>query len=231
LITLAIIGVVVAITAPILKDYMAGSFIRQAQKSYVVVTKIIRGAENNAGPISTWPDRLASHEDFFKEFIEPQFQYVEKVSKTGGNVRLTESDYPNTLKRMCETFNSYNPPVQIYLLRDGSAVGFYSIQDNLTIVIFDTNGEGEPNRMGVDTFVMTLVNSSYTNHIILKDYEISYGLNPMGIELTEAEQIQNCKKTEGIDMYYKIPMSGTCLAVLINNGFKNSGYPITSWGK
>ena len=102
LITIAIIGVVAAVVMPVLINYLGGSYIRQAQEMYSIVTRIVRGAESNAGPIQTWPDYLVRDEKFFIEYIEPQMKFITKVSNTHGS---ETKNCPKELTHMC----SYSP--------------------------------------------------------------------------------------------------------------------------
>ncbi len=230
LITMAIIGVVSAVIMPVLINYLSGSYIRQAQEMYSVVTKIVRGAENNAGPIQSWPDNLCANEDFFKEYIEPQMKYTIKVSKPS----YTMPECPPELAHMCtnssdKVFDHYNSSkAQVYLLANGAALGFYTTGANSTFIVFDVNGVEEPNRTGVDIYVMSLINS---DTVEVEGIRLPIGLNPVGVGLDKDDKIKYCTKSPYISPYYNAYSRMTCLALLIEDGFTDKNYPIKSWGK
>ena len=230
LITMAIIGVVSAVIMPVLINYLSGSYIRQAQEMYSVVTKIVRGAENNAGPIQSWPDYLCADEEFFKEYIEPQMKYTIKVSKPS----YTMPECPPELAHMCtnssdKVFDHYDSSkAQVYLLANGAALGFYTTRANSTFIVFDVNGVEEPNRTGVDIYVMSLIT---TNDFEVGGELLPFGFNPVGIGLDKEEQIKFCKKSSTVNPFWVPYNNMTCLSVLVNNGFTDKNYPIKSWGK
>lgn len=231
LITMAIIGVVSAVIMPVLINYLSGSYIRQAQEMYSVVTKIVRGAENNAGPIQSWPDYLCADEEFFKEYIEPQMKYTIKVSKPTN----TMPECPPELIHMCtngsseSVFAHYNSSkAQVYLLANGAALGFYTTGANSTFIVFDVNGVEEPNRTGVDIYVMSLINS---DTVEVEGIRLPIGFNPVGVGLDKDDKIRYCVKSPYINPYYNAYNRMTCLALLIEDGFTDKNYPIKSWGK
>ena len=200
---------------------------------YSLVTKIVRGAENNAGPIQTWPDYFVRDEEFFKEYIEPQIKFITKVSNIEGG---ETNNCPDELLHMCVSSSNsliyYYGGIysQVYLLANGAALGFYvmSSKPEATFIVFDVNGEKDPNMTGVDIYVMSIGTGDFT--MGGGGGKLPLGLNPVGIGLDKEEKTNYCYKSSIINPFYNISRL-TCLALLIDNGFTDKDYPIKTWGK
>lgn len=232
LIVIAVLGVVAAVSMPVLMNYLGGVHIRRAQKTYATVTRIIRGAEANAGVFSQWPDNLVKNEEFFKNYIEPQFQFEKVFVKSTGGGSIADCKANAEFAPTCGFFSFYqNLLIRAYLLRDGSVIAFVSSAGpNVTFILFDTNGAAEPNMTGVDVFLMTLANNQPDASNANRGVH-PYGLNPAGMWYNDGDLRRFCIKWNDIGMFSYIPQGSTCLAILVKNGFKATGYPITSWGK
>ena len=56
LITLGIIGVVAALSYPVLMNYIGNKYTTQARKCYADMQKLVSSLEGELGPYEVWPD-------------------------------------------------------------------------------------------------------------------------------------------------------------------------------
>jgi type II secretory pathway pseudopilin PulG len=219
LIVIGIIGVVAAITMPVLMNYMQGSYITQAQKMYYDIHKLFRGVESELGTYENWPDfyfwTMPVLTEFCDTYISPRLQYVEKSPPGTTNI------YP-PLQRPDLTYT--------YLLQNGAVLMFSATDSGALFIRFDTNGAAEPNIIGVDFFQMILITDPANNGAGGN----AYGLNPTGIALSEEEKRSRCARGPISLTWYQQHAdsgAGVCLAYLVETNWDKGKYPITKWGK
>ena len=75
LITLGIIGVVAALSYPVLMNYIGNKYTTQARKCYADMQKLVSSLEGELGPYEVWPDFT---NDFFEKYVDKRLAYVKK---------------------------------------------------------------------------------------------------------------------------------------------------------
>lgn len=149
LVTLMIIGVIAAITIPTLKKISdERTYVTAAQKSYSALSTAVKNIKRNEGPVKMWVG------DYLE--MRPLFE-KEMNAKTNGD------DYGN--RNVLELNGQTNDNFYVDMeLLDGSVWFFddggYSELCNLSLenvykdacllVKVDTNGENDPNMVGLD---------------------------------------------------------------------------------
>ena len=148
LITLAIIGVVAALTMPaVVNSYRRLTTEVKLKKFYSIFTDAIRRSEIDNGPSLEWTyNELSSYGsvadiakdknyglDFFQKYLAPYLKHVEVVNTT----------YDEESGSIINEF----PYV---VLADGSVI--YINRGACIDFYYDTNGEKAPNEFGVDRF-------------------------------------------------------------------------------
>lgn len=160
LITLAIIGVVAALTIPVLMNYFQEqAYINQFKKFHTELAQSYLEAANENGAVTTWADgteiynNMKSHFKIIKDCGYPTF--------------CTRNDYLQLNKK------SANGGVTHYnlILADGAIVQFMEplttgtggalksfFDDNVQYapLMVDVNGLSKPNQMGADVFFFSL---------------------------------------------------------------------------
>lgn len=192
LITLAIIGVVAALTFPmLLAKYQKQVTVSGLQKSYSVVTNMIRKAEAKHGVISEWSGwsadlpwyiKTRNTQDILENYLAPEAIgtkvyasnsmsgnfYVRFMCDTEDNGADNDAQY----KRMDggDVITSSNEVIQSMRLADGACVGFKPVDGNVAFVYIDINGAKKPNVVGKDFFEFIL---TYEGKLLPRGYELS----------------------------------------------------------
>lgn len=208
MITLGIIGVVAAITLPILvNNYQKKVTVSRLKKSYSLVANMIMKAEAEHGPIAEWSEwtfdkswysRGVAGLEVFKKYLAPHVK-----GKIMENYDDPTSNYFDTF--MC--YRHGTSPLQLkqnrsvqyvhpnnkiafalyqnsypnsMLLPDGTCVGWNSSYDHIVAEIYiDINGSStRPNMLGKDFFIFE----------ILKNGK----LVPKGLNASDADMEKNC---------------------------------------
>ena len=155
LITLAIIGIVAAITIPsLIQGYKKTEYSSKLKKFYSTMQQAIQMSQIDNGPLENWDfqkqiededgnrDYYANYEyekTWIKKYILPYIKYN----------KITDGEYipPET-----ETEEAVNNPVMVYFA-DGSTMTTF-LGDCFDIV-YDVNGEKSPNESGRDQYRYT----------------------------------------------------------------------------
>jgi len=207
LITLAIIGVVVAITLPMLKNYMSHRYITSARKHYYDVEKLMRSIQSELGVYENWG---YVNRNFATAYIDKRLYYVKKTQNI-------EDFYPGAGSYFSGT---------VYLLNDASILVFAPMttyRPHLTMIFFDVNGVEEPNALGVDIYLMVL-NLSPTLDQDKFPYGISLGKG--GCARLEFNQNNGPYRPDAGN-----GLTSSCLQILRDNNWTSKEYPITNFGK
>lgn len=178
LITLGIIGVVAALTMPVLiANYRKQQTVTQLKKVYSALQQSIQFSQANYGDIDSWDWSLGGS-DFFEQYLSKNFNVIKNCgmssecwNKTGA-LQLKGTQY---IENPLNSDNWYT-----LILSDGVYLALLK-QDNTHFhVLVDLNGDKMPNMFGKDIFEMTMTavpfNDNY--HKITKAglYFYGYGL-------------------------------------------------------
>ena len=137
LITLGVIGVVAAITTPILmKNYQRHVTVNRLKKAYTTLSQAMQFAQNEYGDLENW-DYSLTCEEYMKEYISP---YVKKIKSSSTTYYLT-----NGTEIYCSKVVMAGRP--LYSLR------------------VDINGKKSPNILGKDRFLFYIFNKASTVYI------------------------------------------------------------------
>lgn len=192
LITLGIVGVIAALTLPILiSKYQKQVTVAGLQKSYSVLSNMIRQAEAKHGVISEWPEwssslpwyRKAGNSKYVLEnYLAPEANgarvygsnaqsgnfYVRFMCDTTDNGADNDAQY----KRMDggSVITHLNEVIYSIMLADGSCIGFKPIDGDVSFVYVDINGAKKPNVVGKDFFEFIL---KYDGKVIPRGYDLS----------------------------------------------------------
>ncbi len=146
LITLVIIGIIAAITVPvIMQNHKRIETAAKLKKFYSTLSNAVKLAENEWGiPSYDWgADVNTSDYDIAKNTLEKYFlKYLsyQKVDKLSNNVQYYSA---------VESFPFLSNSSPLVYLNDGSLLFFIEVIDN---PIYDVNGEKGPNKWGRDIF-------------------------------------------------------------------------------
>ena len=142
LITLGIIGVVAAITLPILvQNYQKKVAATKVKKAYTEMLQAIRLSEVENNPISEWSfpsaNSATNTRNFVDTFIVPYFKDLKYCSsgKSDTKCGLVVSSYGAN-----------------YILPNGTGVSILTSANSDLYVLFDINSPQKPNLMGTDAF-------------------------------------------------------------------------------
>ena len=166
LITLGIIGVVAALTLPmIIKNYQYKQKSVALKKAYSTLEQALIMSQQEHGDTSEW-ERFPYHRDgslkWANEYI---FKYVKKVTACEGGNRAIKC--PTDSDKICNpngtSCHSVALRMAMYVLADGENIYLYgggnpdsNFGTNYIHVIVDTNGINPPNQYGKDVFVFTI---------------------------------------------------------------------------
>ncbi len=224
LITLAIIGIVAALTIPTLvskneKKQLYTSFM----KTYNTLSNALNLSISENGNPSTWVYDDDDTDSVMEKYLAPYL----KVAKTCTGANLTDC-YPKPYKSLNSV--TVTDDVAMFtqnantavVLSDGTIVAvnqavFYSGDNNFQLVI-DTNGQKGPNTLGRDLFLLDYEtryidgrpSKNYTLGAVVK-YQVS------GYDSYGYERLSNCDPNEKTDMSQGIG----CAARLLSEGAMN----------
>ena len=156
LITLAIIGVVAAMTIPTLvQNYKQKQMIVALQKSYALFKNVFELSKVDHGDFSSWQWTHIDYESRTQHFWETYLLPYLKVAKTC--FPISEDCYPYTEARMLNGVYNLHTVTNdgIVVLNDGTTIWSWSSNDlyNPHIRInIDINGSKAPNVVGKDIF-------------------------------------------------------------------------------
>jgi len=220
LITLAIIGVVAAITIPsIVANHQKRALETQFAKAYRTLSQAVNLAIAEYGDISTWDwkDSYTAEEKdkFVKKYFSPYLNHVKFCSATNPNTGC----FPDVMYKFMSgdnfgnTANLNDPKVQ---LADGSMISFTLLANTAPTradinIYFDINGHKKPNTIGRDlfTFSMYKPTGEFLPSGVIIDGTYDEATNSYA-KRTKEEALQRCKSSN----------SGNCAAAIVQDGFK-----------
>lgn len=163
LITLGIIGIIAAITLPVLiQNYQKHVTVNCLKKEYSVISNALVTSQEENGDMTTWgvpgyvSDGYESLIPFFKNYIIKYLNVADdcglecKKQKEILRYRLNGKDYTN--------WNS--PWLYVAYLKDGSIIALQADNDSVAYglirIYIDINGDKGPNVFGKDVFTIRL---------------------------------------------------------------------------
>lgn len=170
LITLGIIGVVSALTMPsLVSNHKKQEKITKIKKFYSVMSQNIALSQAEYGDIETWDWNL-SLTDFVEKYMLNNLQITKNCKTTNGCWNKSE-----IIKGLGSNYIENIKGSSFYKLQlsDGTYLAMVK-QDNIHVHIYtDINGNKNPDKYGIDCFVMTLTAKEF------KDY--AHNINKAGI--------------------------------------------------
>ncbi len=155
LVTLAVIGIVAAMTIPnLVQNYQKKETVVRLKKAYSTLRQAIEMSQTENGYVTTWDMNLDAHE-FFLRYFKPYL----KTDK-----EYTSSELQAIAPHTVLNGNAYNGTTYSYItsshftLADGSiiTINLNNIYEGGIWIGIDVNGIGKPNRIGKDTFLFFL---------------------------------------------------------------------------
>lgn len=154
LITLAIIGVVAALTIPtVVKNYQKTQTIVKLKKNYSILNQALKRSEIENGAYSTWDSELLNTPQiFFETYWKPHLR-VQQMCSVANNYCGYKIATPWQQTVIAGMESSMG--VQ-FLLTDGSFIlirtAFGNIENKVSYILVDINGAKGPNVAGRDVF-------------------------------------------------------------------------------
>ncbi len=178
LITLGIIGVVAAMTMPVLvQNYKKQTTVNRLKSTYSILYNAIRASENDNGNLSEWDYSLGGQE-FFEKYLQNYLKVVKTYSFQELD-NLLKYKWLDSDKIVAEFNSEYEQSDfgRTYVLANGSMITL-----KYNVLFIDINGLQEPNRMGKDLFLFQIIKP--------------YGLVPKGAlgTITDDENYQQTRE-------------------------------------
>lgn len=155
LITLGIIGVVAAITIPMLiTNYQKRQVVTQLKEAYSIMQQAVKLSEEDNGGVDCW-DTTLTGEQFFKKYMQGYVKSMNmyttgELKKLAPRQLLNGSNYTGTTYTGAKSSH--------FTLINGSMItmNLNSAGENGMWIGIDVNGISRPNRIGRDTFLFFL---------------------------------------------------------------------------
>jgi prepilin-type N-terminal cleavage/methylation domain-containing protein len=218
LITLAIIGIVAALTIPtVVRNYQKQQTVVKLKKTYSALANTTNLAMAEYGPIETW--KLGPNSNWSQSSIDFANTYVIPYLKVLKNCETkTTDDCAFNILNMDGGTNSLDSKYTRFYLNDGTLIGLVS--DNYAVdgdkkeiarLYIDINGQKKPNKYGKDIF--------YFDYTIRDDTVPSNNgkMKPAGYTFSRNSLLSVCSES-GTGIY--------CAALIMKDGWKISDdYP------
>ena len=226
IITLAIIGIIAAVTLPsLIQSYKKKVASVRVKKAYSTLTQAIKLSEIENGPVSQWNIALSS------DGTENTGLVVEKYIRPYiNNLQFCDNNSDDDTQK-CGAFLSVKG--KGYLLPDGTTISFVAGGDSYSVdplgnnfiltVIIDINAGQKPNKLGYDAFYFQLNKDGFgpwgfnqKEHFSRDDILTGY---------TNAENLFiSCRKS-GIDENDDFYRHGCTLLLMLDNWEFKEDYP------
>ncbi|MBE7706479.1 MAG: prepilin-type N-terminal cleavage/methylation domain-containing protein [Cyanobacteria bacterium SIG30] len=219
LITLAIIGVVAALTIPsVITNYQNTQTATTLKKAYSTIANTTNLAIKDHGPISGWVDDIGAYgfqssKIYAEKYVIPYLRISKNCANSNEPSCTHKIKFYNTSGELSslETTNYAN-----FYLADGTFVaigtnnaGTGANQFLNAQVFIDVNGLKQPNTLGKDVFI-------YIHYLISYGKDIGGKLHPHcihdeNLKCVLSESINNCKKGGN---------NVSCAHLIMQNGWK-----------
>jgi len=199
LITLGIIGVVAALTIPqLITNYKKHQTVVQLKKAYTTMANLFQAAENEHGPISTWPETIyttatCSGSDecaytFAEKYLLKNLKHYEYK---------TRPDHVFPKGRCCvpginsvDHLDAGNHSTKWFYLDDGTCFTLnVSTHYYWDYIFYDINGDKGPNIVGKDIFTFDFGK--------LNKFKLAFHPGSWGVTDRDAILETLCSKSEG----------------------------------
>lgn len=204
LITLGIIGIVAALTIPILiSNYQEKQTVTRVKEAYTLLNSAVQMAVVEHGPINTWltgsitDDGELNYRTFSPMLFEKIIPYLKTVFTCTGllECRPYAYTYGNlTGKAAPMWILNYTGAkllngTYIQIQSTGSCTSQYEIQNACGTIRIDVNGPNPPNQTGRDIFLFAINNEGYV---------LPYKFNPQRCNLTDSLYVNGNACTEWV---------------------------------
>ena len=154
LITLGILGVVIAMTLPgVIEGYQKAETINRLKKAYSVIAQAIELSEVHNESVKYW-NFNQSNADFFNQYLKPHFA---KINETTYGKISDKVQYTRPNGSVENTFTPFYSNALVVSTVDGMTFYFSSyINANYKSIVVDLNGYKKPNRFGRDLFMFSI---------------------------------------------------------------------------
>jgi len=221
LITLAVIGVVAALTIPsIISNHKKQVVVTKIRKDYSMFQQAVKNAEAEFGLMETWnlesdyPNKIDRTEKFISTYLKP-FLKIEKICAPSSDECWTEAQSLNGAKGYLS--NTASDRSVSFVLADGQSVyiwygGDYFGSGEHIQIRFDIDGKDKGDSMlGKDIFSMIIL--CKTGHV-----ELSGEANP-----TDTNESLSCLKETSVPKH----AGNNCAALIQKSGWKiPDDYPV-----
>ncbi len=161
LITLAIIGVVAALTIPtVVRNYQKQQTVVRLKKTYNALQNAMNLAIADNGPTTGWEavcsGGSACADTFAKRYMIPYLKVAKNCYRKDDSDCVFKTRTLNS--STSSVVDTYTGPQTIFLLNDGTAIflAIYSVENlRQAYITVDANGQKEPNQYGKDQFMFT----------------------------------------------------------------------------
>ncbi|MFR1672842.1 MAG: prepilin-type N-terminal cleavage/methylation domain-containing protein, partial [Candidatus Gastranaerophilaceae bacterium] len=190
LITLGIIGVVAALTMPVLiGNYKDKVTANQLRKTYSVLSQAIKMAQAEYGDISQWPildGNMESTDELYLNYLKPYLKIVDECRNS--NKCFTTNDaaihmYSFSLndgtKVLFDIWNHVEGTDDMYGSYGVKSYSEHYLYRNFIAFTVDINGNKKPNVSGKDIFTF----------VVSKN-----GVIPLGLDQDEGTTLRRCNK-------------------------------------
>ena len=170
LITLGIIGVVAAMTLPVLiSKYQERSWLTSFKRTYSVLYQAYLGAYQENGVASTWcPAKNSDCAKTYFDILSPHLKVVEIWGFDRPDI-LYQVTYKDLDGSEIKSNNAFPTTHYKFVLNDGTIIGIgYDGDLNMPLLQVDTNGLKGPNQLGKDYFYFSL--NSKNNYPVISGF-------------------------------------------------------------
>ena len=170
LITLGIIGVVAAMTLPVLiSKYQERSWLTSFKRTYSVLYQAYLGAYQENGIASTWcPAKNTDCAKTYFDILSPYLKVVEIWGFDRPDI-LYQVTYTDIDGSEIKSNNAFPTTNYKFVMNDGTIIGIgYDGDLNMPLLQVDTNGLKGPNQLGKDYFYFSL--NSKNNYPVISGF-------------------------------------------------------------
>lgn len=220
LITLGIIGVVAAMTMPILTEKISNIvFVNKLKKMYSVMSQAMMFtivSEGDYSSLSVANGSVASIENWYKKTLKPQLRISKECMNVAGcwpkGVKTLGGTDPYCNRNgigigddiiIFKTIDGYNVSIDAYNYSPDGRFGvkFKENGSDFLVVFVDVNGDDNPNIVGKDIFMFI--------------FSPDVGFVPAGRNVSDDVVNRNCSKSDTTDNagYY-------CFEKIVRNNWK-----------
>lgn len=165
LITLAIIGIIAALTIPnLMRKYTKLQTVTQLKASYSLLQQAIKLSELENGNLASW-DYTLERKAFFEKYLEKYLKMEKKKLRNDNSYKDIQYKWLNG-NNISGSYKESSTETYSATLINGSIIHFHSGPNLTTTIMVDINGHKKPNRVGVDLFHFAILPK--------------YGLQPWG---------------------------------------------------